>query len=179
MDYSLRELGNDIFPKLLHGTKKECKEMNDLLAKKMRPVMFALEADSHWALMEASGTPYWGMAKELSNQIIKENNCTSHTEKMLVEVIVNAFIRVLKASTDLTTGSVPVGNEITENRTKYIAVISKQLDRANRQYLSALMALKQLKTPSIEMNIKAKTAFISQNQQINAGDSKHENNDAK
>ena len=68
------------------------------------------------------------------------------------------------------------GEYITENRTKYLAMLSKQIDRANRQFLSALTTLKQLKTPSIEMNIKTNTAFVSQNQQIN---SKNETNETK
>jgi hypothetical protein len=45
------------------------------------------------------------------------------------------------------------------------------------------MTLKQLKAPTIEMNIRTNTAFISQNQQINANNpiesNKNETNEAK
>ena len=58
-------------------------------------------------------------------------------------------------------------------------MLSKERDRAHRQYLSTIMTLKQLKAPAIEMNIKAKTAFVSQNQQINVPQAPKENNEAK
>ena len=57
---------------------------------------------------------------------------------------------------------------ISDERTRYLGYLSKQMDRAHRQYLSALMTLKQLKAPAIEMNIKTKNTFVAQNQQINA-----------
>ncbi len=57
--------------------------------------------------------------------------------------------------------------EINQNRTAYISILSKEADRSHRQFLSALMTLKQIKAPTIEMNIKARTAFVSDKQQIN------------
>ncbi len=175
----LRELGNDILPKLLHGSEAEQKAVRKTMNEKVTPVMMALEADSHWGLMKAVDETYWGMARELSSQIIKEYSCETHAEKMLAEVVVNAFVQVLKASGKITGGSVEPGGSITDSRTKYIAVLSKQLDRANRQFLASLMVLKQLKAPTIEMNIKANTAFVAQNQQINAPQQGHETNEPK
>jgi hypothetical protein len=46
--------------------------------------------------------------------------------------------------------------------------MGKELDRAERHFFTALNTLKQIKSPMLEMNIHAKTAFIAQNQQINA-----------
>jgi hypothetical protein len=45
--------------------------------------------------------------------------------------------------------------------------MGKELDRANRIFLNALMTLKQLKNPPLELNIKAGNAFFGQNQQFN------------
>lgn len=179
LNRALQEFGNDIFPKLLHGNEADQKEVRKTLDKKVTEVMMTLEIDSHWGLMGAFNNRYWGMARELSSQIIKEYNCTTHVEKMLAEVIVNSFIRTLDASKGLTEGSLTLGGSITEIRTRYIAVLSKQLDRANRQFLTSLMTLKQLKAPTIEMNIKANTAFVSQNQQINAPQQSNEINELK
>jgi hypothetical protein len=53
--------------------------------------------------------------------------------------------------------------------------MSKELDRANRQFITALTTLKQMKTPSIEINVTAKTAFVGKNQQFNANKSNNEN----
>ena len=46
-------------------------------------------------------------------------------------------------------------------------MISKELDRANRQFITALTTLKQIKAPSLEINVKTKAAFVAQNQQLN------------
>ena len=179
LDNSLRELGDDFLPKILHGNEKEKKEARKILNDEVTPVLMALEVDSHWGLISAFSKDYWGMAKELASQIINENKCTTHTEKLLVEVIVNAFIRTLDASKKLNEGSVVSGGSITENRTKYISMLSKEHDRANRQFLTSLMTLKQFKAPNIEMNIKANTAFVAQNQQINAPKQSNEINESK
>jgi hypothetical protein len=85
--------------------------------------------------------------------------------------MVNAYIRVLDNSRRL--NNELNGQNITPNRNIYIANLSKQIDRANRQYISALLTLKQLKSPNVEMNIKTNNAFISNNQQINVN--KNEN----
>jgi hypothetical protein len=49
----------------------------------------------------------------------------------------------------------------------YCAVMSKELDRANRHYLSALATLKQLKSPPFQIQVRTQNAFVAQNQQIN------------
>ena len=47
-------------------------------------------------------------------------------------------------------------------------MLSKEVDKAHRQLIMALTTLKQIKNPPVEFNVKAKTAFLAQNQQINA-----------
>lgn len=174
---TLKELGDDIFPKFINGSKKEQEEIREKLLKKVTDVMMALETDSHWALAASFIDDFRGMARELSSQVIKEHNCSTHTEKMLAEIVAGSFIRFLDNSRRL--NNELACTTINENRTKYITILSKQTDRAHRQYISSLMALKQLKTPTIEMNIKANTAFVSQNQQFNAPQAKNENNEPK
>jgi hypothetical protein len=177
LDADLNRFGRDIFPPLFQGGEEEQEKAHEEYLSLLLPVMYGLEVETHAALMGSLQQDYRGMAKELSTQIIKEYSCVTHAEKMLVEVIVNSFTRTLCASKELTEGSVAPGASITENRTKYLAVLSKEHDRANRQFLSSLMMLKQIKAPTIEMNIKANTAFVAQNQQINATD--HEINEPK
>ena len=57
---------------------------------------------------------------------------------------------------------------ISSEKNGYLAILSKELDRAHRQLITALTTLRQIKNPPIEFNVKAKTAFVAQNQQINA-----------
>ncbi len=167
---NLKNLGDEILPKFFYGNEQEKKEATEKLGKKALEVMMALETDTHWALMESFYSQYRGLAKEFSSQLIKDYDCNTIAEKALAEIIANAYIRIIDNSRRLNNqlGDPDGGQPITENRTKYLTMLSKQVDRTNRQFLSALVTLKQLKMPAIEMNIKAKTAFVAQNQQINA-----------
>lgn len=178
---NLNRLSHTLLPKLLHGTTEEMKkalaESNDLVVE----VMLALETDTHTALMGTFNAEYRGLAKELSEQIIKEHGLVSSTEKILAELIANSFIRVIDNSRRL--NNELECREITPNKNVYISLLSKQVDRANRQFLSALLTLKQLKSPTIEMNIKTKNTFVAQNQQVNTNDvfesDKQQNNESK
>ena len=48
------------------------------------------------------------------------------------------------------------------------AVISTELDRANRHFVTALATLRQIKSPTLEVNVRAQTAIIGQNLQLNS-----------
>jgi hypothetical protein len=113
------------------------------------------------------------LAKDFSDQIIKDYSCTTSIEKALAEVITNAYIRILDNSRRL--NNELNADQITQNRNIYFANLSKQLDRAHRQFDSAIFSLRQLKQPNVEVSVKATNAFLSQNQQINV----NENNEKK
>ncbi|MDO8557278.1 MAG: hypothetical protein Q7R98_02330 [Candidatus Jorgensenbacteria bacterium] len=164
---NLKNFGDNILPELLHGNEKGKKEALEKFKEKAVEVMMALEPDTHVALMESFDSRYRGLAKELSSQIIKDYSCITGVEKALTEVVVNAFIRIIDNSRRFN-NCAEAGEYLSEERTKHLTMLSIQIDRANRQFLNALITLKQLKSPNIEMNIKTKTAFIAQNQQINA-----------
>lgn len=166
---NLQKFGDSIFPKLIHGNEEEKKEATKRFNKDAVEVMIALETDTHVGLMETFYSQYRGLAKEFSDQLIRDYRCDTSAEKALAEVITNAYVRVIDNSRRLNAnlGDPGGGQVINENRTKYLAMLSKQVDRANRQFITALTTLKMMKSPSIEMNIKAKTAFVSQNQQVN------------
>lgn len=180
---NLKNLANNLLPKLFYGSEKEKKEISKKSDEKIIEVMMALETDTHVALMESFNSQYRGLAKELSTQIIKDYNATTSVEKALSELIANAFIRVIDNSRRLNNDLGGPGIPITETKTKYLTMLSLQVDRANRQFLNALITLKQLKAPTIEMNIKTKNTFVAQNQQINADNpiesNKNENNESK
>jgi hypothetical protein len=115
--------------------------------------------------METFTEKYRMFAREMLKTMIVELNCSNETERALAELAVNAYVRVIDNSRRL--NNEYESREITPNRNVYIANLSKQIDRANRQYLSAIMTLRQLKSPTVEMTIKANTAFVSHNQQVN------------
>ena len=178
LDYNLAKF-DEVMTKLVNGNEEEKKKANKEANEMKMKILFALEVETHFALMETFNDSYRGLAREFTNQIIKEHNCTTHTEKALAEVIANAFIRTIDNSRRLNNDLGEPGTSITENKTKYLSMLSIQNDRANRQFLNALSMLKQMKTPSIAMNIRTENAFVAQNQQINTNESKNENIEPK
>jgi hypothetical protein len=181
LDNALSQLSDGLLYKYLNGTDVEKQEVKNRAMERTTQVLMAMETNTHIGTIESFEPRYRGMAKELCSQIIKEYQCNTNLEITLVEVIVNSFIRSIDNSRRL--NNELECHNITHERNIYIGILSKQLDRANRQYLNALMTLKQLKAPTIEMNIRTNTAFISQNQQINANNpiesNKNETNEAK
>ena len=76
--------------------------------------------------------------------------------------------RMLSYSIMLSANSQTGSNPITHERNGLYSAFGKEIERASRQYLATISTLKQLKNPPIEINVKAKTAFVGQNQQFNA-----------
>jgi len=161
----LKELGEEILPKYLKGSLKEQKEIEKRLQDKSLALLRIFESESHVNLMESFTESYRMTAKEMVSKMIDEYQCTNEAEKAIAGTITNAYIRILDNSRRL--NNELECRDISHNRNTYISMLSKQVDRANRQFLSALLTLKQLKAPSIEMNVRATNAFVSQNQQVN------------
>jgi|JI10StandDraft_1071094.scaffolds.fasta_scaffold98165_3 hypothetical protein len=171
-DALLKEMTEKILPGCLSTDKQE--QENSLLQVKEKglAILRIFESESHVGLMETFNDEYRTLSREMCQTMIREFVCVNEAESALVELIVNAYIRVIDNSRRLN-NELECKN-ITPNRNVYIANLSKQLDRANRQFLSALMTLQQLKTPQIEMNIKTTNAYVSHNQQINLTEKKDE-----
>jgi hypothetical protein len=161
----LKELGEEILPKYLNGSTKEKDVILKSFQEKSLELLRILESESHVNLMESFTPNYRMLAQEMTSKLINEYQCSNEAEKALVEIVTNAYVRVLDNSRRL--NNELECRDITQNRNTYISMLSKQVDRANRQFLSALLTLKQFKAPTIEMNVKATNAFVSQNQQIN------------
>lgn len=164
-DALLKELTQDIIPKCLDSKNEKNEVVKKRFTDKSMLLLRIFENESHVALMESFSENYRMFSKEMADDLIKEFNCIKEYEKALAKLMTNAYIRVLDNSRRL--NNELESREITPNKNVYIANLSKQVDRANRQFISALMTLKQLKVPQIEMNIKTNTAFISNNQQVN------------
>lgn len=161
----IKEMLDEIIPKCTDGKNPEHEKATKLFGEKGMLLMRIFENESHVALMESVNENYRMLAKEMSDQMIKEFDCQNEAEKSLAKLAVNAYIRVLDNSRRL--NNVLEMKNTTQLLNNYFSILSKQVDRANRQYISALLTLKQLKAPNVEMNIKTNNAFISNNQQIN------------
>lgn len=111
---------------------------------------------------------------EMTNDIIKEYNCNTTLEKSLCEIIANSYWKTLQISKKITT-CMNAWEYLSNERTKYLSMLSMELDRANRNYLNALNNLIELKKPQMNINIKTKNAYIGQNQQFNNNLQENEN----
>lgn len=105
---------------------------------------------------------YRAFCIDLSRSLQKEYQCEMPSEKATAELVAVNFIRTLEIQNKI--NSYLGRGEITDMGVRYVAVLSKELDRANRHYLSSLQTLKMIKQPAIEVNIKTQTAVVGQNQ---------------
>ncbi|MDE2021992.1 MAG: hypothetical protein KGI71_03765 [Patescibacteria group bacterium] len=176
--HALNKLSDGLLDKYINGNKAEKEDVKADFEKAISEVFYAYETEAHMALIASFSERFQGTAKELCTQFINDFSCKTNVEKALAETAALAFMRQLDASRRLN-NCFDVDTYITPNKTAYQAMLSKERDRAHRQFLATVSMIKQLKTPAVEMNIRAKTAFVAQNQQINADKQHHEHNDPK
>lgn len=126
--------------------------------------MTLYEFDNGVLLTTAVSEAYKTLAIDMSRNLQKEFNCQSGAEKALVEVVTINYIRTLdiqrRINNYLEKGS------ITDIGVRFLDVMSKELDRANRHYLVAVEALKAFKQPLMNLKISANTAVLGQNQLV-------------
>jgi hypothetical protein len=137
-------------------------EENDLLVKAV-----SIEGlNNHILLSNVTYDQERPFIIQFAKDLIGEYDCTSPSEKSLAQVVACSYIRVMDLSRIM---SKELGNNrISDLRNTYIKNLGKELDRANRTYITALQTLKQLKSPQISVKVTATNAFISENQQINS-----------
>lgn len=152
----------------------ERKKVEDELVDIHGQAASVISLDNHYCLGETTTKALRPLAIELCKQIIKEYECKTASEKTLAELAAAAYIKVIRYSTTLKNAY--DHDYINSELNKFISVTSNEIDRAYRQYLAALTTLKQIKAPHIAINIKTHTAFMANNQQLNIGDKKNENN---
>jgi len=172
--YEMRnKIHDEILPKFMGNKTLTSKEKSALLAK--IDYMFGL--DTQVPLWESVSNKYAVLAIRFSKQLIEEYDCKTASEKALTQIVANAFARVMEFSNTL--GKCRNLEYARNEVNGYYSIISKELDRANRQFIAALTTLKQLKAPSLEINVKAKTAFVAENQQLNITQNNNENIEPK
>jgi len=148
-----------ILPKLFDKNSTEEKDTSTRLK-----VLHLFGLDTHIPVWESVSNQYGLLAMEFSKGLIKEYDCKTPSEKALAQVTANAYVRVMEYSNTMETGR---DKTVKLNLIPYYAVIGKELDRANRHFISNLMALKQMKAPAMKINVNARTAFVAENQQVN------------
>jgi len=159
----MKELSEVLLPQIRAG--KANKKVREKTAEVASKALMVYGLETHYPLAETVDKKYRPLVIEFSNRLIKEYNCQTSSERALAEVIVSAYAKILEYSRCLYTCRKI--DWLSNEKISYYSMISKELDRANRQFITALTTLKQIKMPSFEINVKTKAAFVAQNQQLN------------
>jgi len=142
-------------------TKRECGPETVLYG-----AMTLYEFEKGFLLASSLPSGFRVFALEFSLNLQKEYKCETQSEKSMAEIVALNFSRVLSIQDEI--NSYLRKDSITDIGVKYLAVMSKELDRAERHYLASLQALKMLKMPPLEVSIRTQTAIVGQNQIVQA-----------
>jgi len=157
---------DDIFLKFGKGSKKERREIRKSLNKELANASMLLALDSHYAIVRTVDERWRPLVLEFCNQLVKEYDCKTYSEKALVEIAVGAYVKYLRFARRIE--DFIDDTLLSHEKNGYMSSLGKQMDRASRTYVAAIQTLRQIKNPPVDFNVIAKTAFIAQNQQINA-----------
>lgn len=107
---------------------------------------------------------------KLRQQLVNEHKVVSASEMLVVDIAVNSYFRSLRSSViciNLIQNQAGAVLSPEQTRTNLIKELNKQIEMANRQFMTALTFLKELRQPPIKVSVQAKQAFVGQNQQFN------------
>lgn len=161
----LKKFREETLPAYFIGDEKKRISQEDFSAK-ANQAMMALGPDTHLPLVLAVSTKYQTLVLELIRRLKKEHDCQTTEEIMLAETIALSHTRALELSNKFT--AFKDIEYLSTEKNGYYGLIAKEIDRAHRRMMHSLLLLKQIKQPSIEVNIKSKNTFLAQNQQFNA-----------
>jgi len=126
--------------------------------------MTLFDFDSGSLMLNSISDMYRTFAIGFSLDLQKEYDCKAPSEKATAELVAINFVRTLDIQFKIT-ARLDRG-EIGDIGIKYLDILSKELDRANRHYLNSLQTLKMMKQPMLAVSIKTQTAIVGQNQVV-------------
>lgn len=128
------------------------------------------ELITHHALSYSVDSDHEGLVIEFCKQLIQEYGCKSPSEIALAEIAASAFVRHLNYLYKLRCllYNLPFNNLMNNS----VSIISKETDRSQRIFISAITTLKHFKNSPLTVNVKATAAFFAQNQQVNTTNEK-------
>jgi hypothetical protein len=169
--HTLDKLSKEVIPKIdIEG--KTTKDLSEKELELLSQFNIDYGIENNLSMVESVEARYRGLIINLRRELIKEYNCKSYGEKALIDMMVGAYARNLSLTKRLINSS---GKDYTTALlNNYISAMSKEVDRANRHFITALETLRQMKQPELKVNIKSKNAFIAQNQQFNNSKTKED-----
>lgn len=166
-EYVLKQLGE--FMSRMDNNEPTPEKDKGIADEVVGRAVSVLNLETHFLVSIATKEDYRPFTIEFANQLIAEYDCKTASEKALAQLTAQAYIRSIQYARSLN-NAVAIG-EAKPSLNTFFSIMSKEIDRANRQYTSGLTTLKQLKSPNLTVNVKTNAAFIAQNQQLNANQS--------
>lgn len=132
---------------------------------------------------------YKTLAINMMRELQREYDCTTTAEKSLTELAALSYVRILDLQELIrsaftreqinshrhgdcgtlrdfySASTISTACQRTKFLLKLVSILSKEHDRAYRQYITAIQMLFNLKQPPLQVNIKTQTAVVG-NQQI-------------
>lgn len=163
-----RDIAENLLPQFVDGTPDESERAKRLLLGKSDEAKMTMGLDHHYPLLDTVDRRYAALLLSIVRQIEEEYSCVTATEKMLAENIALAHVKIIDQSRRLNDLLRVIGQNGKKEITNAVEIVSRQVDRATRQFHAALITLRQIKHPQLEVNIVNRNTFVAQNQQINA-----------
>jgi hypothetical protein len=123
-----------------------------------------LEFDNGMLMTTVLSEQYKTLAIYLSRQLQAEYNCKGISEKATAELVAINYCRTLEIQRRV--NNLLGKDGLSRIDLEFFSLLSKELDRCNRHYLSAIQTLKIIKQPQLQLNIKTDTAILGNNQLI-------------
>lgn len=122
------------------------------------------EFDNGALLSMAVSDSYKTFGIDLMRKLQAEYDCVTFSEKATAELVALSYIRTLDIQRRIK-NYLDIGT-FSDIGVHYVATLSKELDRANTHYISAVQTLRMLKQPPMQLTIRADTAVVGQNQMV-------------
>lgn len=160
--YSLENDPKAIFARIREEHKNTKGHLDISGESNIYKALTLFEFDKGILMTSAIPERYLTFCIDFSRNLQKEYHCESPSEKATAELVAINFVRTLEIQSKI---NAYLGkDEFSDMGVRYLAVLSKELDKANRHYLNSLQTLKMLKQPPLEVTIKTQTAIVGQNQ---------------
>lgn len=140
----------------------DSKEASSNDKKNITQAMTIFEFENSGLLATAVLDEYRTFASTLTQNLQKEFACINESEKSLAHIVSLNYVRVFEIQTKIT--NYLRRGDVTSIGVGYLNLLSKELDRAERHYLTSLQTLRMLKMPQLEVNIKTQNAFVGNSQ---------------
>lgn len=124
----------------------------------------ALGFDNDHVFVKAVPTQYITLAIQIRRQLIKDFSCTTYADKCLVDTIVNGYIQNLNCMHVFNVHLMNITYVAHKQTNELLAILSKEMDRANRHMMAAFHTLMSMKQPIPTVQIKAQNAYFAKNQ---------------